>query len=394
MKISKFISYAKAYIGIKHEHKAFGLPPQIQISPTNRCNLRCIHCYFYSKNVEFPAYPPLRLARIKGDILPDPQSLKNYQTQEADVNKLKSLIDDLNRMGVTTYQFSGKGEPFVYKHFMDIAGRIKKGRNRIYANTNGTLLGHDTIDELINMGFDELRITIMAASKETYVETHPGTSPAMFEKIQDSLHYIADQKKALNCKYPKITLVFIVISQNCEEIVEFSRLAASANVDQVWYRSLNTVEDSGLTHLMINNTQADFVKKQLPLAASFLRQKGIKHNIDAFFKAFHKNLNTFDIYNTIPCCYGWLSIYIEPDGTVYPCCGCHESFGNIFESKFNEIWNGTKYQSFRNDALNISSNNNLRGCECNACVHYLANLRVFKAIHPIKNYFLDRKLEP
>ena len=46
------VSQARVVAGILHGGRAFGGPFQASFSLSNRCNLRCIHCYFYSPALE------------------------------------------------------------------------------------------------------------------------------------------------------------------------------------------------------------------------------------------------------------------------------------------------------------------------------------------------------
>lgn len=53
------------------------------------------------------------------------------------------------------------------------------------------------------------------------------------------------------------------------------------------------------------------------------------------------------------CIYPWVSIEVEPNGDVRPCCmmPIGESFGSLKDSTIDEIWNNDKMQSFRQDML-------------------------------------------
>ena len=62
---------------------------------------------------------------------------------------------------------------------------------------------------------------------------------------------------------------------------------------------------------------------------------------------------------------------IQPDGNVYPCCPAYcgyYSFGNIYESTLEEIWNNEKARTFRNNILN----HNYKYCDLKYCMAYNA----------------------
>jgi MoaA/NifB/PqqE/SkfB family radical SAM enzyme len=320
-----------------------------------------------------------------GDKLPDKGNLKRLQTIHADAKKINSLINELLRMGVRRWQIGGNGEPFMHKDALGFISRIKRTRSYCFANTNGTLIDNAKADELIKVGFDDLRITTLAGTPEVYARTHPGTSKETFERLTDLLLYFADQKAVFGMHYPEITLVFIVIAQNVEDVFKFAEFAARVKADRVVFRPVDDVDDPGLANVVPTKKQKASIRKQLREAESYLNAKSIPHNIGVFRKIFREQLDTEALYGVIPCYYGWLAAFIEPDGGVHPCCRCYNLLGNVYETRFSEIWNGTSYRRFRKDAIKI----NLRGtpvdgCDCYSCVHHTANLRVFRALHPIK----------
>ncbi len=352
---------------------------------TNRCNIRCIHCYYNSPLLDKPNLPSLRRARQKGEDLPDDRYLREMMKKEVDSDVIRALAGQLLRMGVRRFQFGGNGEPFLYKDILSLIGMVKYAGSQCRANTNGTLLDRGTIDELIKLKFDDLRITTMAGTDDTYFYTHPGISNKAFSTLKQNLLYLAGQKAILRVGKPEITLVFIVVSQNVDDVFAFAEFAHSVGADQAHYRPVDDIEDAGLKKLLPDGEQVSRVHEQLDDAKDFLESRGIGHNIDYFKKIFREQLNTEELYRVIPCYYGWLSTTIDVDGAVYPCCRCYEPLGNINEKGFDAIWNGKSYRRFRKDALLLNRRREpVEGCDCYSCVHHTANLKAYRKLHPVK----------
>ena len=355
------------------------------LSMTGRCNLRCIHCSYYSPHLDRPALHPFRKAQLKGDKLPDKKSLKQLLNIDLDSDRLRSLVDELIKMGTRRYQFSGNGEPFLNKHMIETISRLKHANCYCLANTNGTLLDREISNELIKVKFDDLRVTTMAGTQDLYRKTHPGSPAQMFNKLFENLLYLSEQKSKLKVTSPKITLVFIIISQNVSGILDFAKFAVATGADRVWYRPFQVVGDIRHSKLVLNKEQVSVATKQLAEAKYYLESNNIEHNIINFYYVFSGQLDTSRFYKTVNCYYGWLASHIEPDGTVYPCCGCHDPLGNIYETNFYNVWNGEAYNNFRKMAAHINKNETfVDGCNCERCVHHTANLRVFKLLHPLK----------
>lgn len=378
-------SQIKAVLGIMHGSRAFGGPVQVNLCPTNRCNLRCLHCYFNSPCVDTPAFTPLRRARKAGKELPPTDEMKQLRSLDADPGLMRAVIEDLLKMGTRGWQVGGNGEPFMYKDIMELIGILKAAGGYCIANTNGTLINLSVADELIKIKFDELRITTMAGTPDVYVRTHPGTTGEMFHKLEQTIKYVAERKAALKVKQPEITLAFVVIAQNYDSVFEFAEFAVYAGADRVLFRPVDDIEDPGLAHMVPSEKQAASVLEQLIAVKPFLESKGVCHNIGYFSKIFREQLNTEMLYRQIPCYYGWLTANIDPDFKVYACCRCYEPMGDISEHKFSEIWNGKAYRQFRKEGLYLNRRRKpVSGCDCYSCVHHTANLRVYQKLHPLK----------
>ena len=295
----------------------------------------------------------------------------------------RQLIDDLLRMGTRRFQIGGNGEAFLHPQALELMRRGKEGGAFCFANTNGTLLDSSIADELIAMRFDELRITTMAGSADGYIRTHPGVRPSMFEDVRGRLGYIAERKRQLGLKTPRVTLVFIVVKQNHAELPAFARLAVDVGADGVLIKPVDDVGDAGLAHVVPNAEEAAVVLRDVEDARRVLERAGIRHNIDRFLRGFQRKLDTEEVYRAIPCVYAWLSTIIEADGTVYPCCRCYDPLGNVFDAGFEAVWNGEAYRAHRRRGLSLPKTGKpIQGCSCFHCVHYEANIKTHRVLHP------------
>jgi radical SAM protein with 4Fe4S-binding SPASM domain len=320
-----------------------------------------------------------------GAELPDDKHIRRLQKLDADSERTYALIDELLRMGTRQFLFTGSGEPFLHKNAIEFMGRVKHAGCTCIVNTNGTLLDRAMIDELIKMEFDELRITLMAGTPEMYARTHPGMRDETFDSLRDNLLYLAERKAALGLRKPTVSLVFIVVSQNYDGIFDFAKFATLLRTDLVLFRPVDDIEDPGLSKVVPAAEQAVSVKEQLIEAKAYLESQRVAHNISYFLKVSGEQLDTAALYRVIPCYYGWLSVRIDTDGLVYPCCRCYEPLGNMDEKKFHEVWNGSVYRRFRQEAMQIKRRKSpVSGCDCNSCPHYTANLRVYRILHPVK----------
>jgi MoaA/NifB/PqqE/SkfB family radical SAM enzyme len=371
-------------MGILHGNRAFGGPMLATLSLTNRCNIRCVHCFFYSPHLEEKNLLLVKKERQLTHQPSDEDHLSHLRTLDAEPNRTNAVIDELLCMGTASFLITGSGEPFLHKDALEFMGRICHASCTCSVNTNGTLLDRETVDALIKMGLRELRVTAMAGTREAYLRTHPGSGDGAFDSLRAGLLYLSERKAALDVRHPQVTLACLVVAQNCNDLLAFAEFAALVQADLVQYRPVYAIGDQGLAKVVPTEEQADSVRQQLIHVKNYLKSKGISHNIDYFLSVFRGDLDTSGLYRMIPCYYGWISTRIEEDGAVHPCCRCYESLGNCYEKGLHEIWYGEAYRSFRREAFALNRRKTpVSGCACDGCPHYTANIRVYKALHPV-----------
>lgn len=98
-----------------------------------RCNLTCKHCYSISADTDF-----------KGEL----------STEE-----IFNVMDDLKAFHVPVLILSG-GEPLMRPDIFDISKRAKEMGFYTSLSTNGTLIGPDNIEQIAEVGYDYVGISI------------------------------------------------------------------------------------------------------------------------------------------------------------------------------------------------------------------------------------------
>lgn len=119
--VSKHITYDgdSTFIPEKLKRFATSLNPIVVWNVTNRCNLRCLHCY----------------ASAGSDI------------QELTTEQCLQIVESLTEFKVPLILFSG-GEPLLRQDIFEIAEYAKKKGIRAVLSTNGTLIDRDSAENL------------------------------------------------------------------------------------------------------------------------------------------------------------------------------------------------------------------------------------------------------
>lgn len=107
--------------------------PVVVWNATQRCNLKCIHCYAHAKDIPFD---------------------NELTTEEG-----KRLIDDLAGFGVPVILFSG-GEPMLRKDLPELAGYAVNRGIRAVISTNGTLITAEKAKTLKDIGLSYVGVSL------------------------------------------------------------------------------------------------------------------------------------------------------------------------------------------------------------------------------------------
>lgn len=107
--------------------------PVVVWNMTRRCNLKCIHCYSSSADIDYP---------------------DELTTEEA-----KNMIDDLAAFGSPVLLFSG-GEPLMRKDLLELAKYATDKGMRAVISTNGTLITKDIAAELKKIGLSYVGVSL------------------------------------------------------------------------------------------------------------------------------------------------------------------------------------------------------------------------------------------
>ncbi len=323
------------FLGIYDTEYGYYGPEFVQIDLTDHCNNTCLACWCNS--------PLLKENRLK---------VKHQLSLET----VKTLLDDLRRMGVSSIGYSGSGEPFMHPDIMEILEYTKRKGFFCLVNTNFTLLDKDKLRRLMDIGLDSLTVSVWAATPETYAKTHPHRSQEDFNRIKENLTYLNTRKK----KTPRVHLYNVIFNKNYFEIDEMVDFARQTKSEMIGFALVDTMP--GLTDILLPD-EAQLAQIQ---AASWkikakLDERSHHRDNDIYFCRFDDFLRRVSvpkdakeakydrgIIDSVPCYNGWLFARVIPNGEVHPCLKAHRiPSGSLLEKRFPEIWNSPEQAVFR-----------------------------------------------
>lgn len=335
-------------------------PLYVDVDVTSRCNLSCVGCFYHSPEVEDDE----RHDPVKGDI---------------PLDLAKELFSDLRKMGTNSIILQGAGEPLLYPNLLELISFAKQNGFDVMVLTNGTLLGREMCEGLIESHLDTLRVSLWASSSGQYQLNYPGNRPGLFEKTVEGIRRVVRIKGEVQSAVPRIVLYHPINRTNFETIERFVDLGLDIPVDGLTFAPMNTVRDS-LAHLALTEDERDGVLAQLRKLRTRFDRLSIDHNIDEV-------LLRYDLgekwWQDMPCYTTWFHARFRIDGNIQPCGRCDPSLslGNFSQDPFQKIWNGPAFRSFRRQARSRPGMESLRrSCDCDYCCYVKDMSRIHRVL--------------
>ncbi len=366
--MATLIQKLRFFQGLLTGKSAFTGPFFLSVDVTRRCNLRCIGCRFHSPVVHRPA--------------PGDQNITDMSLE-----MFAELCEELRSWNTRTLFLTGEGEPLLHHCISDFISLAKEKGMHVTLITNGTLLDQRRIESLFDAGLDLLQVSLWACSPEDYERQYPGSDPANFQKVIDSIRTLCRLKKEKAKTRPLVRLYHPINRLNFRKISKMADLALSTGCDEIAFSPLLSTQGQ-LQEYVLSAAEKEELLCSLKTLAERLRPLPIEHNIGCA-------LLRYDSYaesgKKAPCYAGWFFSHVTVDGTVLPCGPCNISMGSLAEKSFGEIWNGAAYRAFRRQAMTAEGLSNLAGsCDCEHCCYAEDNLRVHKLFKPLASLLFSR----
>ncbi|MCX9010664.1 MAG: 12,18-didecarboxysiroheme deacetylase [Candidatus Methanoperedens sp.] len=286
-----------------------------------RCNLRCIHCYAQSKDIEY----------------------KNELTTKQG----KELIDDLAKFGAPVILFSG-GEPLMRPDLPELAQYARSKGMRAVISTNGTL-----IDKKMAKILKEIGLSYVGVSLDGMRETNDkfrGVPGAFDAALQGMRNCLAEGIKVglrftINKKNVKdIPAIFDLLEKEKIPRVCFYHLVYAGRGSKLVKEDLSHEESRKTLDLIMDRTKAVH-ERGFPMEVLT-----VDNHCDGpyvYFRLLKEDpKRASDVYELLQMNQGNSSgigiACVSWDGSIHADqFWRHYSFGSVRERKFSEIWTDT-----------------------------------------------------
>lgn len=309
------------------------MPPfLVDISPTDRCNLRCLSCW-------------QRSAKFK----------KIDSSYELPKNKLISVVKEALDFDVREFEITGGGEPMMRKDAtLKIMKIIKEFGKKGNITTNGTLFNDDVIEFLVKIGWDRITFSLDGANSKINDYLRGSGS---YEKIIHNIKFLNKLKKSFNTKKPTIKFNVVVSRKNYDKLHEIVKLSHSLNCEIISFEPL-TIHSSIGKKLSLRKKEMKQLKTSVNKIKRIANNFGILTNIQNFsfnelimkpkhLKFLKQSTKNYDSFASSLCFEPWWHLVIKVDGSVQPCCLFDSKEENVKNKSLKEIWFGKFFHEIR-----------------------------------------------
>jgi radical SAM protein with 4Fe4S-binding SPASM domain len=308
---------------LRKSGKVIGLPAHLQVEITNKCNLKCLSCH---RDLLYP------------------------NTTSMSFEDFKKVYDDIQPSRINV---SGLGEPFLNPDVFKIIRYAKQAGSSVNCATNFTVVGNK-LDKLIESGIDQVKISIDAANRETFLKIRKKN---LHDVVVENIIRLDKIKGEQGLKKPEVRFNFALQKENIDELFDTIELAKSLNVKSIYIQYLVYIDREGRKTKLVGDMTSGKIKSVLVKADKMSKSYGIRTNIDMWmreFRLFWNNMQPIEKFapNKKYCYFPWFSSWIDADGTVRPCPIIPWKrgvalMGNSFKDNFTTIWNNKAYIEFR-----------------------------------------------
>lgn len=292
--------------------------PLVVWNMTNRCNLRCKHCYIEAE---------------------DRQYKDELSTEEA-----KALIQDLAAMKAPVLLFSG-GEPLLRKDIFELGALAAASGLRPVISSNGTLIDDEVAQKIKKAGFQYVGISIDGA---------PATHDE-FRNHQGAFTEAINGIKACLRNGVKTGIRFTVNKYNQADLPEIFDIIEREGIPRFcMYHLVYAGRGAEMADMDTSSEEKRAILELVSSKTLELHRKGVEVEIlttdnhaDGIFMLNYIQQNepqrSGEIIKLLEmhggCSAGTKFANIDPRGNVHPCQFWQDySIGNIRERPFSQIW--------------------------------------------------------
>ena len=256
--------------------------------------------------------------------------------------QFKRILDPIT--SIRWINLTGEGSGFLNKDFIPMLEYLRTRHINVNFVDEFAFFDEGISRKIIELGINSIYISFDAATKHTYEKIKKGCN---FDKALNNIQAFLRLKSETGSPFPILHFRFVITTLNYKEMPQYIELihrlknrGVRARVEFVGLLSFPEIEHY---YMPLRNIPEDILIKTF--------EKALRHNINLHFS--HVGTHPPSINK----CTAWTEPYVLIGGEVISCCAIimsnnrqflrENSFGNVYEKPFLEIWGSPKYRKFR-----------------------------------------------
>lgn len=297
-------------------------PYTLEMYPTLRCNLDCTFC--------------------------DTTYRKKKAADELDAERYLALAEEAGALEVRRAYILGGGEPMVARTITpEIMARLK--RHGVYGilGTNATLFTVEVLERIVDMGWDELHISIDGRDEATHdlIRGQKG----VFRRAFGAIEHLKRIKARIGRENPRLLFHTVITNQNHTQVADIVDLAAEAGCFRVNFDALIAYRPEQHA-LSLDGRQRDELARASAEGLERAARHGIETTLTQFVsrgdqRALDRGNMMFDLtgphtLDASPCLNPWHHLVVHHNGRVSPCCVIppEDDADDAHDLSLAEIW--------------------------------------------------------
>ena len=264
---------------------------------TNRCNLKCVHCYIRDHKCERNA------------------------PSELTTDSILSILDEAAEAGCLSFLLTG-GEPLLHPHFHKIYRHARRLGMLVTVFTNGTLLDSTHVELFRELPPRHVEITLYGATKETFDKV--AGVPGAYDACHRGIRLLVDGKIPFRLKT-------MLMNLNQHEMADMQAFAADLGVQFRFDAQLSPTLDGDTTPLQYRIDPVDAVAEEMA------DREKVQERVDYIKTA--TDLSSSGRTNYLyKCGAGTTTFFISATGSLQPCIMASEHAISLHNRPFIEAW--------------------------------------------------------
>lgn len=240
--------------------------------------------------------------------------------------------------------FTGHGEPTMHPRFFDVAETCKRAGARVHLTTNGTLLDDRRINHLLDMGLDEMIVSLDGTTEETTADLRAGFQLA---PILSNVERLIAERNRRGLSAPQVDMHMVVSRNNMHQMPDMVRLCRRLTLRELKIFNMIAHKPEFLSESVCHTWRFKYymfrarrLAKRLGVAFQYLYNQPDPRRQSRVINRKDDGVRRY-------CTFPWQMPFLYKEGDVRPCCVSDFVLGDLHHETLWQVMHGETARNLR-----------------------------------------------